>query len=100
MLICYNKDESWERRYDGALSAPVDAAIVTTHMMLAAHNIGVGSCWVMSFDPFTMREKFNIPQNYEPAALLVMGYPHEEAKPIEMHSKFRPMDEVVFYNTF
>jgi len=29
-----------------------------------------------------------------------MGYPHEEAKPIEMHSKFRPMDEVVFYNTF
>ncbi|MBQ8587914.1 MAG: nitroreductase family protein [Clostridia bacterium] len=100
MLICYNKDESWERRYDGALSAPVDAAIVTTHMMLAAHNIGVGSCWVMSFDPFAMREKFNIPQNYEPVALLVMGYPHNEAEPLEMHSKFRPVDEVVFYDTF
>ena len=80
--------------------APVDAAIVTTHMMLAAHNIGVGSCWVMHFNPLVMQEAFNIPQNYKPVALLVMGYPAEESEPIELHSKFRPMDEVVFYDTF
>ncbi|MEE1049037.1 MAG: nitroreductase family protein, partial [Clostridia bacterium] len=34
MLVCYNSDETWKRPYDGALSAPVDAAIVATHMML------------------------------------------------------------------
>ena len=51
MLVCYNKDESWVRKYDGALSAPIDSTIVATHMMLEAHNIGVGSCWVMHFDP-------------------------------------------------
>lgn len=62
MLVCYNKEESWVRKYDGALSAPVDAAIVTTHMMLAAQNNGIGSCWVMHFDPFKMREEFNIPK--------------------------------------
>jgi len=100
MLICYNKDESWVRRYDGALAAPVDAAIVTTHMMLMAHSIGIGSCWVMHFDPFAMREEFNIPQNYEPLALLVMGYPHKDSKPIEMHNNQRPINEVVFYDTF
>lgn len=100
MLICCNKDESWVRRYDGAMSAPVDAAIVTTHMMLMAHSLGVGSTWVMSFDPFAMREEFAIPENYEPIALLVMGYPHPDAKPIEMHSTFRNMDEVVFYEKF
>ena len=100
MLVCYNEDESWTRPYDKALSAPVDAAIVTTHMMLAAHNIGVGSCWVMHFNPLVMQEAFNIPQNYKPVALLVMGYPAEESEPIELHSKFRPMDEVVFYDTF
>ena len=54
MLVCYNKEESWQRKYDGALSAPVDAAIVTTHMMLEAHSIGVGTCWVMHFNPFEM----------------------------------------------
>lgn len=100
ILVCYNKDESWVRPYDGALSAPVDAAIVTTHMMLAAHNIGVGTCWVMHFDPFKMREAFNIPENIEPAALLVMGYPATGAAPIEMHFKTRPIDEVVVYESF
>lgn len=100
MLVCYNEEESWVRPYDKALSAPVDAAIVATHMMLEAHNIGVGSCWVMHFNPFKMREMFNIPDKIIPAALLVMGYPEDDAKPIEMHSKYRPMDEVVFYDTF
>ncbi len=100
MLICHNKEESWTRKYDGALSSPVDGAIVTTHMMLEAHNEGVGCCWVMHFDPAAMRESFNIPENIEPLALLVMGYPAEDAKPIEMHYKTRPIDEVVFYDSF
>lgn len=100
MLICYNKEETWTRPYDGAISAPVDAAIVTTHMMLEAANIGVGTCWVMHFDPKAMRETFKIPENIEPVALLVMGYPHKDAAPIPMHSTFRPLDEVVFYEKF
>ena len=100
MLICYNKEESWVRKYDGALSAPVDAAIVTTHMMLAAHNIGVGSCWVMHFDPAAMKTAYNIPENFEPVALLVMGYPAEDAQVHPFHSTFRPMDETVSYETF
>ncbi len=100
MLICYNKEETWKRPYDGAISAPVDAVIVTTHMMLEAANIGVGTCWVMHFDPKAMVEAFNIPENVEPVALLVMGYPHKDAAPIEMHSKFRPVDEVVVYDSF
>ena len=100
MLICYSKDETWTRPYDGALSAPVDATIVTTHMMLAAHNEGVGSCWVMHFNPFKMKEVFNIPENIEPVALLTMGYPAEDSVPHNFHSAFRPMEEVVFYDTF
>ena len=100
MLICHNKDESWKRVYDGALSSPVDAVIVTTYMMLAAQNEGVGTCWVMHFNPSAMVEAFNIPENVEPVALLVMGYPAEDSQPIDMHYKFRPMDEVIKYNEF
>lgn len=100
MLICHNTNESWKRPYDGALSSPVDAAIVTTHMMLAAHNIGVGSCWVMHFDPTAMRKTFGIPNELEPAALLVLGYPAENAKPLDLHHKKRPLNEVVYYDHF
>ncbi len=100
MLVCHNREESWKRIYDGALSSPVDAVIVTTYMMLAAQNEGVGTCWVMHFDPAKMRETFSIPENIEPVALLVMGYPSDDAKPLDLHYKFRPIDETVIYDSF
>lgn len=100
MLVCHNRDESWKRMYDGALSSPVDAVIVTTYMMLAAQNEGVGTCWVMHFDPAKMRETFSIPENVEPVSLLVMGYPSDDAKPLDLHFKSRPIDETVTYDSF
>lgn len=100
MIICHNSEETWKRPYDGAVSSPVDASIVTTYMMLKAWDLGVGSCWVMHFNPEKLKEEFHIPKNVEPLALLVMGYPHESSSPIEMHSKYRPLEEVVFYEDF
>ena len=99
-LICSNTLESWKRPYDGALSAPVDASIVATHMMLEAHSLGLGCCWVMHFDPQAMRDTFNIPEGTEPVALLVMGYPAEDAAPLPLHSSYRPMEEIIYYDTF
>lgn len=100
MIVCHNKNESWVRKYDGALSSSVDAVIVTTYMMLAAQNEGVGSCWVMHFDPAAMRKTFGIPENVEPIALLVMGYPSDDAKPLDMHYIDRPIEEIVSYEQF
>ena len=100
MLVCHNRDESWKRPYDGALSSPVDAVIVSTYLMLAAWNLGVGSCWVMHFDPKVIRETFHIPENIEPVALLVMGYPAKDAKPLPLHFANRPMEETVVYECF
>ena len=100
LLVCYNKEECWTRKYDGKQSGEVDASIVTTHMMLAAWELGVGSTWVMHFDPFAMREQFSVPENIEPVALLVLGYPAEDAVPFHMHGEFRPMDEVIVKETF
>ena len=100
MLICYNKDETWTRPYDGAICAPVDASIVTTHMMLKAWEMGIGSTWVMHFNPQAMRETFNIPENIIPHALLVMGHPADDAAPSPMHSTVRPMEDVVYYDSF
>ena len=100
LLVCHNTAESWVRKYDGALSSSVDAVIVATHMMLAAHNEGVGCCWVMHFDPAALREAFGIPAGVEPAALLVLGYPAENAKPLPLHFQTRPLEETVVYDHF
>ncbi len=100
LLVGYSKSECWKRRYDGKPSGDIDASIVTTHMMLAAQALGIGSTWVMHFDPEKMRKAFNVPEDIEMTALLVMGYPHDEAEPYEGHSTFRSMDEVVRYDSF
>lgn len=100
MIIGYSKEEAWKRKYDGKDSGEIDASIVTTHMMLAAHDIGVGTTWVMYYIPEAVQTEFQIPENIEVIAILVMGYPAEDAKPYPSHSEFRPREEVVFYNKF
>ncbi|MCI9273934.1 MAG: nitroreductase [Clostridiales bacterium] len=100
LLVCYEKEKCWKRRYDGASSGVIDASIVATHMMLEAAALGVGTTWVMYFDPQAVREEFQIPETIEPVALLVMGYPSKEAKPYPGHSEFRSLEEVVVYHQF
>lgn len=100
MLICYDKNECWQRDYDGKTSGDIDASIVTTHMMLEAFTLGVGTTWVMHYIPEAVREEFTIPDNIEPVSLLVMGYPAEDSKPFPGHSEFKPMEDIVSYNKF
>lgn len=95
MLICYDITQSWKRKYDGADSGWVDASIVTTHMMLAAHEQGVGSCWVMYFIPEAVKTEFDLPEHLVPVALLVMGYPAEDAQVNPLHHQMKPLEELV-----
>ena len=39
-------------------------------------------------------------QRYEIVSLLVLGYPAEDAKPLNLHSEFRPIEDVVIYDSF
>ena len=39
-----------------------DASIVATHLMLAAANAGVDTCWVNFFDPAKAKEAFGLPK--------------------------------------
>ena len=100
MIICYNEKECWVRSYDGKNSGDIDASIVTTHMMLEAEALGIGTTWVMHFIPEAVMCEFEIPDHIVPVAILVMGYPSEDSKPSWMHSKFRPVEGLVVYNKF
>lgn len=100
MLISYDRDKCWQRKYDDKISGDIDASIVTTHMMLEAAAIGVGTTWVMHFDPAAVRKEFRVPASFDPVALLVMGYPAPDAEPFPGHSEFKAMDELVSYNEF
>jgi nitroreductase len=99
-LICYDKTVSWKRSFDNDDSGDVDASIVTTHMMLEAAALGLGTTWVGYFDPDKIRKAYNIPENYVPVALLPTGYPADDASPYPAHDKRHPLEQTVFYDCF
>ena len=96
LLICYDKNVSWKRKFDGACSGEVDASIITTHLMLAAEDLGLGTCWVMHFDPAKVIELFNLPEHIVPVALLPLGYPAEDAKPAKLHTERFVVNDYLF----
>lgn len=100
LAVCFRKDEAWMRPYDGDNSGVIDAAIVGAHIMLAAHDLGLGSTWVGHFDPTVFRQAFRLPDNVEPVAIFPLGYPAPDARPAPKHRSRRPLEETVVYDSF
>jgi nitroreductase len=98
LLVCY--EDISKNPFSGKAIGEVDASIVTTHMMLEATELGLGSVWVGYFNPEQIRTSFNLPDNYIPVALLPIGYPDEDAYPSPMHNSRNPLEKTVFYNEF
>ncbi|MDR1794875.1 MAG: nitroreductase family protein [Erysipelotrichaceae bacterium] len=99
-LVCYDTQTVWRRKYDGHNSGDVDASIVGTHMMMEAMDLGIGSTWVMAFDPAATKTAYNLPDHIVPVAFFTMGYPAEDSVPSPMHDKSLGIEEIVFYNKF
>ena len=96
LLVAYDRTEAF--RYPGEEeldSGAEDCAIVATHMMLEAAELGVGSCWVNRFTPAEAKAILNLPPELQPVLMLPLGYPAPEAAPSPRHSAKRPMGELV-----
>lgn len=100
LAVCCNTDEAWVRPYDGDNASIVDGSIIGTHIMLAVHNLGLGSTWVGHFDPAVFSKDFNLPPNIVPVALFPIGYLSPEARPASLHTKRRPLSETIVYDSF
>lgn len=90
ICACAVKDESWVRK-DGKEYGEVDATIAFTHLVLAAHDLGLGTCWIAAFDPEAARDVLELPAGLEPVAFTPLGYPADEWKP----KKRRPASDLI-----
>jgi nitroreductase len=95
LVVCYDKNECWVRPFDNASSGEVDASIVATALMFQAVELGLGTLWVMHFDPVKLAEEFAVPENLVPAALLILGYAADDAVPADRHAQRKALDELV-----
>ena len=74
-----------------------DASIVATHMILAAADEGVDSCWVNYFDPDLAADKLGLPENEEVLMLMDLGYAADGAGPLANHGSRKALAETVTY---
>lgn len=96
LLVCYDKERAAQIPFmPGGNSGVMDASIVCDEMMLTAWEQGLGSCWVVGFDPDGIARAFNLPENVKPAVLLFLGYAAEGCKPFRFHNETRPLAEMV-----
>ena len=99
MIIFYDKEISYKRvRYDSKEFGDIDSSIVTTHMMMEAQDLGLGTTWVGSFDPVKLIETYDVPENLVPVAILPIGYPSEEITPSQMHYERKDTSEFTYWN--
>ena len=96
LLFTYNQQEVYvypgEEAFD---SGAEDVAIVATHIMLQAADLGVGSCWVNRFEPAKAKALFAIPDSEVPVLVMPLGYPAEGAGPLPNHTKKKKLEETV-----
>jgi nitroreductase len=71
----------------------VDVGIVVDHLILAAAELGLGTCWIGAYDPVAAREILGLPDEVEPVVFTPLGYP--AAPPREKQRK--SLDELVCY---
>ena len=95
IVICTEASKGWTRdRHDGKNYCEVDAAIATDHMTLAAKAIGLGTCWIVAFNPVKVTASMGLPEGIAPIALLTLGFPADAGR----EKQRKPLDELVRYD--
>ena len=97
LVIAFDRTQTFTYPGGKHNSGTEDAAIVATHLMLAAKDAGVDSCWLNMLDPEAAAAVLGLPENEEILLFLDLGYAAPDAQPAPQHSSRKPLTETVHY---
>src|SRR3989344_7713966 len=95
-IVMVAEPEHMERYYGtrGARLYTIQgAAAAAENMLLTAHSLGLGACWVGAFDEEEIRRICNMPEHVNVQAVLTIGYADEQPTP---PPKYR-IEHVMFF---
>ncbi len=82
----------------------VDVSIALEHIILAATDLGLGTCWIAGFNEEKIKGLLEIPKRIRIVALTPMGYPVDKkgiteqiTKTLLKANKRKTLDEIVHY---
>lgn len=98
IVVCANIPRTeWRYGERGrSLYAIQDTAAATQNILLTAHALGYGTCWVGAFNESEVKRVLNIPRDVRPVAIIPLGKPDE--RPIAPPRI--PLEEVVHWETY
>ncbi len=76
--------------------AVVDTTIAMQNMVIAAWDLGIGSCWIGACNEEKVKKLLKIPEKWKVVALVTLGYPAEQPKP----KKNKPIEDLFNFNSF
>lgn len=94
LVVCAEPSDSCTK--EGKEYYLADCAIAMEHMLLAATEEGLGSCFVNSFTEHAMHNILGIPKDVRVVAISPLGYAAEQ--PGEQVR--RPLSQTVYYDTW
>ena len=97
LVVAWDAENVFTYPGDQRDSGAEDATIVATHLILAAANEGVDSCWINFFDPAKAAEVMGLPENEQVLMILDLGYAAEGTGPLANHASRKNLAETVTY---
>jgi nitroreductase len=75
----------------------VDIGISFEHLILAATNLGLGTCWIGGFDEEMVKKALGVPDEIRVVAYTPLGYPAEKKGHVFAR---KPLRDIYFYENY
>lgn len=82
---------------DSSPDAPLDGAAATQNILLAAHALGLGACWISAYNTSSENEAkriLNIPEDERLLSIISLGHPAEAPQ-----KEKKELEEITFIDT-
>ena len=96
LIVKGNRKKGWIRSYDAYDSLQTDLTIAMDHMILAAENEGVGTCWIAAFDPSVLHDMLQLNDDEVVFAITPLGYQKEGFQKRNITSR-KDLKDIVTY---
>jgi nitroreductase len=73
-----------------------DIGLAGSQIMLQAHALGLGTCWIGGLDRKAIADVLKVPEHIDIVGLLTVGFPAEEPEPPAR----KPLGEIVHYDVY
>ena len=96
VVACAKEDEAYGTMGGYMNSYPVDLALAMEHLILAATEQCLGTCWIGAFKEKLVKDLLGVPENVRVVALTPVGYPAVEGN---VRGR-KPLLEIVCYDKY